>query len=277
MDSAPSLFSAFNYEFMRYALLAGILASLACGIIGTFVVVKRLVFISGGISHAAFGGLGICYFLGWPPLAGAFAVAGLVAVAMGAERSEKLRSHDAAIGVLWAVGMAIGIVFIYKTPGYAPNLMSYLFGDILTVARRDLYAMLALDGAVLLTLALLHKELLSVSFDPTFAHVQGVPVRIMQTLLLFLVGSAIVVLIQVVGIILVIALLTIPTLIALRLSRRFNAVLVWSCVISLFMVLAGLAVSYLYDLPTGPAIVLIGVLLLAAVMVWQRLWRRVRR
>lgn len=271
------LFTLFEYDFLRNAALAGLLASIACGVIGTFVVVKRLVFISGGISHAAFGGLGACHYFGLPPLWGAFGVAAVMALVLGPERSEKLRSQDALIGVLWAVGMAIGTVFIYKTPGYAPDLMSYLFGDILTVSRTDLWVMFLLDVAVLLFLALFYKELVAVSFDATFAHVQRVPVAPLQTLLLLLIACSIVILIQVVGIILVIALLTIPALISLMLWRNFRYVLIGAVVVSMLMTWAGLALSYAYDWPTGPAIVLLGVVAMAAVHAirWAHRGRRV--
>lgn len=259
------LLALFEYDFLRNAALAGLLASIACGVIGTFVVVKRLVFISGGISHAAFGGLGACHYFGLPPLWGAFGVAAVMALVLGPERSEKLRSQDALIGVLWAVGMAIGTVFIYKTPGYAPNLMSYLFGDILTVSQTDIWIMLMLDLAVLIFLVLFYKELVAVSFDATFAHVQGVPVAPLQTLLLLLIACSIVILIQVVGIILVIALLTIPALISLMLWRNFRHVLIGAVAVSMLMTWAGLALSYAYDWPTGPAIVLLGVVAMGAV------------
>lgn len=254
-----------EYDFLRNAALAGLLASIACGVIGTFVVVKRLVFISGGISHAAFGGLGACHYFGLPPLWGAFGVAAVMALILGPERNEKLRSQDALIGVLWAVGMAVGTVFIYKTPGYAPNLMSYLFGDILTVSQTDIWIMAVLDVAVLLFVGMFYKELVAVSFDATFAHVQGVPVAPLQTLLLLFIACSIVILIQVVGIILVIALLTIPALISLMLWRNFGFVLVGAVIVSMLMTWAGLALSYLYDWPTGPAIVLLGVVVMGAV------------
>ncbi len=134
----PSFLDALSYEFLRNAVLAGVLASVLCGVIGTFVVVKKLAFISDGISHAAFGGMGLCFFFGIDPLLGAIPVALACAFALGAVDRETIRSYDALIGVLWAVGMAVGVVFVYKTPGYAPNLMTYLFGNILLVTRRDL-------------------------------------------------------------------------------------------------------------------------------------------
>ncbi|RPH55735.1 metal ABC transporter permease, partial [bacterium] len=149
----PSFLDALSYEFMRNALLAGLLAAVLCGIIGPFVVVKRLAFISDGISHAAFGGMGVCFFLGVNPLLGAVPVALLVALVLGLVNRETIRSMDALIGVLWAAGMAVGIVFVYKTPGYAPNLMTYLFGNILLASRQDLAVTLALAAVVLVLFA----------------------------------------------------------------------------------------------------------------------------
>ena len=261
----------FSYEFMRHAFAAGLLASVLCGVIGTFVVVRRLVFISGGISHAAFGGLGAFYYFGLPPVAGAVLVALGFALSLGASESARLRSQDALIGVLWAAGMAVGIVFIYKTPGYAPNLMTYLFGDILTVTLADVYLLAAVGAAVLLFAFLFYKEFVAVSFDPTFAQVQGVPVKLFHTLLLALVALSIVVLIQVVGIILVIALLTIPPVISLMFLRDFVWVLVASVIIGMAMTAGGLLVSYAFDVPSGPAIVLLGTVVMGAAAAVRRL------
>jgi zinc transport system permease protein len=244
-----------------------------CGVIGTFVVVKRLVFISGGISHAAFGGLGICYYLGWHPLLGATVVSVAAALAVGAFGRERGRFQDAMIGILWAVGMALGVVFIYKTPGYAPNLMTYLFGNILTVGRGDLRMTLGLVLLLLTLLALFFKEFVAVSFDETFAEVQGVPARLIVTTVLVLTALAIIFLIQLVGIILVMALLTIPPMVGLLLVRTFSRLLVVSSLVGALMTLGGLFLSYSLDLPSGPAIVLLGFFLLAVVGGTMRLRR----
>jgi zinc transport system permease protein len=270
----PGLFSAFHYEFMRNALLAGLLAAVLCGVIGPFVVVKRLAFISDGISHAAFGGMGICFFFGLDPLLGAVAVALTVAGTLGLSDSSILRSHDALIGVLWAAGMAVGIVFVYKTPGYAPNLMSYLFGNILMVSRRDIGSILALSAVVFLLLALFWKGLVAVSFDEVFARVQGAPVRFLLTLLLAAIALSVVTLIQVVGTLLVVALLTIPPMAGLALSQSLRGVLVVSVATGVGMTLGGLALSYAYDLPSGPAIILLGAAFLAALYAGRRLRSR---
>src|SRR6195952_4016191 len=156
--------AALHYEFLRNAVLAGVLASVLCGVIGTFVVVKKLAFISDGISHAAFGGMGLCFFFGVDPLLGAIPVALACALALGAVDRETIRSYDAIIGVLWSVGMAVGVVFVYKTPGYAPNLMTYLFGNILLVTPADVWTTLGLTIVVLAVFLLFGKELVAVSF-----------------------------------------------------------------------------------------------------------------
>jgi zinc transport system permease protein len=268
------LIDAFDYEFMRNALLAGVLAAVLCGVIGPFVVVKRLAYISDGISHAAFGGMGICFFLGIDPILGAVAVALTVALVLGLTDGSILRIHDALIGVMWAAGMAVGIVFVYKTPGYAPNLTSYLFGNILMVSRRDITSILVLSLAVFLLLALFWKGLVAVSFDEVFARVQGAPTRFLLTLLLTLIALSVVTLIQVVGTLLVVALLIIPPMVGLALSRGFRGVLAISVATGVGMTLCGLAASYLYDLPSGPAIILLGTAFLAVVYGVRKLRRR---
>ena len=259
------LLTLLDYEFARNALMAAVLASVLAGTVGTFVVVKRLVFIAGGISHAAFAGLGICYWLGMNPLIGAVVVAVLAALLLGWVGETRARSQDALIGVLWAGGMAVGIVFIHMTPGYAPNLMTYLFGDILTVSRTDVHLLAALTVLVVAVMGLYYRALVAVAFDETFAAVQGVPVRRMTTLLLVLVALSVIMLIQVVGIILLIALFTVPPMIALMLAHRFIAVLGIAVLAGLVTSTGGLAGSYFLDLPSGPAIVLFGIILVMLV------------
>ncbi len=271
MPHMPGLLDALSYDFLRNALLAGLVAAVLCGVVGTFVVVKRLAFLSDGISHAAFGGMGVCYFLGADPLLGAVGVALACAMTLGLLDTETIRSYDAMIGVIWAVGMAVGIVFVYKTPGYAPNLMTYLFGNILLVSRREVWVLLGLAMAVLLILALFWKGIVAVAFDEVFARVQGVPVRLLMSLLLTMIALSVVILIQVVGIILVVALLTIPPVIGLMLVKDLRSVLVVSVLVGVGITLGGLALSYLYDLPSGPAIILLGALLLFAVYAVRKL------
>jgi zinc transport system permease protein len=264
-----SLLDAFAYDFLRHALAAGLLAAVLCGVVGTFVVIKRLAFVSDGISHAAFGGMGVCFFLGVDPLLGAIPAALACALVLGLADQGTLRSSDAVIGVLWSVGMAIGIVFIYMSPGYAPNLMTYLFGNILLVQRREVLVILVLAVVVLVLLYLFRRSLVAVAFDEVSARVQGVPVRALMALLLGLIALTVVVLIQVVGLILVVALLTIPPFVALRLFKDLGRVVACSVAVGVAITLGGLALSFLYDLPTGPAIILLGAALLLAVAGWK--------
>ncbi|NCC27454.1 MAG: metal ABC transporter permease, partial [Gammaproteobacteria bacterium] len=203
-----------QHAFLQTALLAGLLASLGCGLIGTFVVVKRIAFMAGGIAHSVLGGMGAALYFGFDPLLGALAAAVLSALLIGLVRLAWNAQEDTLIGALWAIGMAIGILFIAKTPGYTTDLMSFLFGNILLVPRRELWFMAGLDLVLLLTVMLFYRQLLAVTFDEEFARLRGVPVAFFYLLLLCLVAVTVVLLIQVVGLILVIALLTLPAAIA---------------------------------------------------------------
>ena len=201
-----SMIEALQYEFMRNALIAGALASIACGIVGVYVVVKKMVFISGGIAHASFGGIGLGYFLGINPVLGALFFTVVSALSMGAVTRRTKLPEDTAIGILWAIGMALGIIFIGLTPGYAPDLFGYLFGNILTVPSSDIALMLVLNLVIITLVFLFYKELLALSFDEEFGTVVGVPTERLYYLLLCLIALTVVVLIRVVGIILVISL-----------------------------------------------------------------------
>lgn len=271
----PDFLDALRFEFLRHALLAGVLASVLCGLIGPFVVVKRLAFISDGISHAAFGGMGFCFYLGIDPLYGAVPLALACAFVLALFDREAIRSYDSLIGVLWAVGMAAGILFVYKTPGYAPNLMTYLFGNILLVSNHDIDVTLALAAFVLAVFLLFFRGIVAVAFDEVFARVQGMPVRLLLGLLLGTVALTVVILLQVVGIILVVALLTIPSVISLMLWRDLGQVLLGSVAIGVAITLGGLYLSFRYDVPSGPAIILLGAFLLVAAYA-LRTWRRRR-
>lgn len=266
----------FALDFFRNAVAAALLASVLCGVVGTFVVLKRLVAASGGIAHAAFGGLGAFYFLGWPPRLGAVAVAGAAALALsGATRSD--RRQDAAIGVIWAVGMAVGLVFIHLTPGYAPSLMGFLFGDILLVSPADLWLAAGADLVVLAHVLLFGRRIVAVAFDEECARLQGIPVRAYSLLLLLLTALTVVVLLRLVGIVLVIALLTLPPLVALRLFRGLGAVVAGAVAVAVVQSVGGLLLAFLLDLPAGPVIVLLGALLLGLVQMRRPPARRAAR
>lgn len=251
------MIDALQYEFMRNALLAAVLVSVACGIVGTFVVTKKIVFISGGIAHAAFGGIGLGYLLGVNPVITAIPFSLLSALTIGTISKRIKISEDSAIGILWATGMALGVLFIALAPGYAPDLFSYLFGSILTVPNSDIALMLALDLIIIILVTLTFKELRAISFDEEYSRISGVPTQTLYLLLLCLVALSIIVLIRVVGIILIIALLTIPTVIAKQFTFHLRKLMVYSIACAVVLTVLGLWISYLFNIPSGATIVLV--------------------
>jgi len=246
-----------HLEFMRNALIAGILVSIICGIIGTLVVVNRIVFISGGIAHAAFGGIGLAFFVNIPPLAGAAVFSLIVSMIMAAASFKRRERADTIIGVLWAIGMAVGVLLADLTPGYNADLMSYLFGSILSVPLTDVFFMVGLGVLVLIVVTLFYKELLAMSYDEEFSFVVGVPVKALYFLLIGLVSLSIVLVIRVVGLILVIALLTIPPYISERHTRSLGRMMILASGLSMLFTLTGIWFSYLFDLTSGATIILV--------------------
>ncbi len=247
----------FQYEFMRNALTAGVIAAVLCGIIGIYVILNRIVFISGGIAHTAFGGIGLGYFLGRDPLIFAILFSLAAALGIGAIKNTRSRvSQDTAIGVFWATGMSLGIVFVALSRGYAPDLFDYLFGNILAVSGEDVKLILALTLIMIMIVALLYKELFILSFDPSYGEAEGVPVQKLYLLLLCMVALSVVVLIKIVGIILVIALLTIPGAIGRQHARTFQGIMALSIVLGIFFVVSGLVISYYLNIPSGATIIL---------------------
>ena len=262
-----------QYEFMRNALTAGMLVSIACGIIGTYVVVNRIVFLSGGISHAAYGGVGLGYFLGINPIWGVITFSLAAALGMGVVSRKARQRVDTAIGIMWAMGMALGIILIDLTPGYAADLMSYLFGSILAIPTSDIILMLCLDAVIISVVALFYKEFLAISFDEEFATVVGIPVERIYLLLLCLIALTVVMLMRVVGLILVIALLTIPAAIAGQFTSDLKRMMLLSIFIGVLFTTAGLWLSYALNLTSGATIILLsGIAFLLAT-----LYKRYRR
>ncbi len=243
--------------FMQTAVITGLLASLACGIIGTYVVAKRIVFISGGIAHAVLGGMGVAYFFNANPLHGALVAALCAAVIIGLVSLRVEQHEDTIIGALWAIGMAIGILFISRTPGYKVDLMSYLFGNIIMVPRGDAFLIAGLDVVIMVLVILFYKQFLAVCLDEEFARLQGVNVDFIYILLLGLIAVTVVILIRVVGIILVIALLTLPAAIAQQYARSLAQMMILSTLLGALFVMSGLVVSYGPDLPAGATIIVI--------------------
>ncbi len=252
-----TILQALQFDFMRNALMAGVLVSIACGIIGTLVVVNRIVFLSGGIAHAAYGGIGLGYFWGFNPVLGAIAFALVSALGMGWVARKTRQRADTIIGVMWAIGMAIGIIAIDLTQGYKADLMSYLFGSILTVPRQDLIIMLVLDLIIGAMVVLFYKELLAISFDPLFATTRNVPVDGLYLMLVGAIALTVVMVMQVVGLIMVIALLTIPAAIAGQFVEDLKQMMLYSSYLGIIFTTVGLWLSYIWDLTSGATIILV--------------------
>jgi len=272
-----AVWEALQFSFMRNALAAGVLVSIACGIIGTFVVIKRIVFISGGIAHAAYGGIGLGYYWKYTllpllfaesaaaqtqrpgswPLLGAVVFSLLAAVIMGLIQRHTRQRADTIIGVLWAIGMAIGIIFVDLTEGYKADLMSYLFGSILAVERNELLIILGLDAVIVAVVALFYKELLAISFDETFAAVENVPVDVIYIILLGMVSLTVVMMMRVVGLIMVIAMLTMPAAIAGHFVKDMKRMMVSAVILGMLFTVVGLWLSYAWNLTSGASIILV--------------------
>ena len=252
-----TLAEIFSYEFMQNALLAGVLVSLVSGIIGTLVVLNRMVGISGGIAHAAYGGVGIASYFGFDPVLGAVLFSLLSSVTMGVAHRKLRERSDTMIGVMWAVGMATGIIFVSLTPGYRANLMSYLFGSILAVSIQDIWWMAGVALATVLFVALFYRQLLAISFDEEFATVRNLPVTALSVLLLIMTGLAVVVAMRVVGLIMVIALLTIPSAIASMFFKDMRVIMLVAVGLGIVFISAGLVISFLSNLPAAAVIILL--------------------
>ncbi len=253
-----------RYEFLRSALLAGLLASIACGVVGSYVVTRRISYIAGGIAHCILGGMGLARYLnvvhGWrwlTPLQGAVAAALLAAGVIGFVSLRARQREDTVIGAVWAIGMAVGVLFISRTPGYNEDLMSYLFGNILMVPARDLWLIAGLDVLVVAVGLLFYHQLVALCFDEEFARIRGLRVDAYYLVLLGLTALTVVLLSAVVGIVMVIALLTLPAAIAGQFSRTLWQMMLVATALSVLFTTAGLALSYGPDLPAGATIIVL--------------------
>ncbi|NLY90353.1 MAG: metal ABC transporter permease [Firmicutes bacterium] len=266
-----------QYAFIQNAVLAGVLSSFACGMTGVYVVVKRITFISGGIAHAVLGGIGIAYYLGLDPLLGAVITALFSAFLLGMINLTARQHEDTVIGALWAVGMAVGIIFITLTPGYSVDLMSFLFGNILMVTKPVLWLLLLLDLIILLLVVVFYRQFLLVCYDEEYARLRGLPVKFLYILLLALIALTVVVLIKVVGLIMVIALLTLPAAVAGLFTHNLRQMMVSATGLSLLFILAGLVISYNLNLPSGATIVIIAGLCYLGAIGFRKLVLKIRR
>jgi zinc transport system permease protein len=247
---------------MQNALIAGILVSLASGIIGSLIVVNRMVFLAGGIAHTAYGGIGLAIYFSLPIFLGASLFAVFAAIIMAMITFSERERIDTFVGLIWAVGMAIGIILVDLTPGYNVDLLSYLFGSILAVSDADLYYMGGLLCVIVAIVTFWYRDILAVSYDSEYAALRGINVRLFYTLILILSALTVVIAIKVVGLILVIAMLTIPVYIAEKLSNSLIGMMYLSGFIASLFTLLGLWFSYQFDLTSGASIILVSALML---------------
>lgn len=251
------MLSLLNYDFFTHALIAALFTAISCGIIGTYIVARRMVFIGGGITHASFGGIGIAYFLGFNPIIGAAVFAVLSAFGINYFTQKGNIRQDSSIAIWWSLGMAVGIIFIALTPGYAPNLMSFLFGSILAVTVSDLVFMAIVSLFVGLLFILFFRLILMISFDEEFARARNLPVNFFNYFLMALSALAIVASIRISGVILVLSLLTLPQATANLFTQKFKSIMIASVIIAFLGMLLGLIFSYYTNLPSGATIILV--------------------
>ncbi len=256
----------FSYDFMRNALYASLLVGVACGLIGTLVVLNRIVFLGGGIAHAAYGGIGLAYYFGQDPMLGAILFSILSALGMGLVHLRTKARSDTLIGVMWSIGMAIGIIFVSLTPGFKADLMSYLFGSLLAVSGADLRLMAVVVVLVIAFVVLLYRSLQAISFDETFSTVRNLPVAVLYLVMLVMIGLTVVVAMRVVGLIMVIAMLTIPPATANLFLKDMKGMMLLSIGLGWLFSTVGLIVSFALNLQAGSVIILVASLsyLLAA-------------
>lgn len=272
-----------SYTFLQHALLAGVLASIACGIIGSYVTVKRITYIAGAIAHCTLGGMGAARFLqreygmAVTPLNGAVVAAVLAAITIGLVKRYGSQREDTVLSAIWSIGMAVGIFFISKTGGYNEDLMSYLFGDILMVSTNDLILIGVLDFIIVAMVLLFYNKLVAICFDTEFARISGVRVEIFEMLLLLMIALTVVLLVQVVGIVMVVAMLTLPAAAAGQLVRRLWQMMFTAISLCLLTTTGGLAISYEPDFPAGATIIILAGLVYFLVAGYTKWAKRLKR
>ncbi len=277
IEFVEAVFSA-QVPFIRFALIAGLVSAPAFGVVGSYVVVNRVSYLAGAISHSVLGGIGISLYLRFAhgtewftPFWGAFVAAMISALVVSWASSKGKQRTDSAISTVWALGTAIGVIFIVRTPTFV-DPMAYLFGNILLLSPQDLWGIIVLDVIIVVSAVFLYPQLFAVSFDPEFATVRGVAVQRHITFLLLLTGATVVLMVTTVGIVLVITLLTLPAATAGYFARSLKGLMILASVFSAVFSVAGIALSYIYDLPSGAGIVLFTIA--GYVLAW--LYSRVR-
>ena len=257
------LLELLNYTFFQHALLGSLFACIACGIIGTYIVTRRLVFISGGITHASFGGIGIGLYTGISPILSAAIFAVLSAFGVEWLSKRKDMREDSAIAVFWTFGMAIGIIFSFLSPGFAPDLSSFLFGNILTITMTDIWMLVTLSVALIVFFTLFLNPIVYIAFDCEFARSQRIPVVFFEYTLMMFIALTIVSCLRMVGIVLVISLLTLPQMTANLFTHSFKRIIGLSIGIGYLGCLGGLLLSYQLQVPSGASIIFFSILIYA--------------
>lgn len=253
----------FNYTFFQHALLGSLFASIACGIIGTYIVTRRLVFISGGITHASFGGIGIGLYTGISPLLSAAIFSVLSAFGVEWLSKRKDMREDSAIAVFWTFGMAIGIIFSFLAPGFTPDLSAFLFGNILTITLTDIWMLVALSLVLTGFFSCFLNTIIYIAFDREYARSQRIPVRIFEYILMMFIALTIVSCLRMIGIVLVISLLTLPQMTANLFTHSFKKIIFMSIGIGFASCLGGLLLSYQLQVPSGASIIFFSIILYA--------------
>lgn len=253
----------FNYTFFQHALLGSLFASIACGIIGTYIVTRRLVFISGGITHASFGGIGIGLYTGISPLLSAAIFSVLSAFGVEWLSKRKDMREDSAIAVFWTFGMAIGIIFSFLAPGFTPDLSAFLFGNILTITLTDIWMLVALSLVLTGFFSCFLNTIIYIAFDREYARSQRIPVRLFEYILMMFIALTIVSCLRMIGIVLVISLLTLPQMTANLFTHSFKKIIFMSIGIGFASCLGGLLLSYQLQVPSGASIIFFSIILYA--------------
>ncbi|PSM53000.1 metal ion ABC transporter, membrane protein [Campylobacter blaseri] len=260
-----------SLTFMQNAFLGGILVSIACGIVGSLVVINRMTFIAGGISHAAYGGIGLAFYFGIAPLLGATVFSIFLALLVAFITLKDKERFDSIVGAIWAFGMAFGIILIDLTPGYNVDLMSYLFGSILAIDKNTLYFVSMVDIIFIIMMCVFYRQFCAISFDSEFARLKGVNSTLFYYVLVAMMALCVVGTIQVVGLILVISLMTIPPYIAEIFSKRLGEMMVYSAIISSIFCIVGLLLSYKFDITSGASIIMVASIFFFMVVIFKRL------
>lgn len=259
------MFELLQYTFFQYAIIGSILASIICGIIGTYIVTRRLVFISGGITHASLGGIGIGLYTGISPILGASVFSVISGIGIEWMSHNKNVREDSAIAMFWTFGMSVGIIFSYLTPGYVPDLTTYLFGNIIRISQSDLIFMGTLAAAITLFFSIFRNSIIGMAFDEEFSRSSQLPVTAMKYIMITFIALSVVSCIRIAGIVLTISMMTIPTNTATLLTHKYIRIIYLSIFFGILTSLGGLAFAYFYNIPSGTAIIFLSIVLYLAI------------